>query len=113
MPKVNITIPYKFTPRPYQIPLLRAMQIGFKRAVCVWHRRSGKDLTILAAVVVPKMLERVGTYFYIFPTYSQGKKALWDGIDRDGIKIMDRIPEVLVKSRNETEMRLRLTNHWL
>jgi hypothetical protein len=110
MPKTNITIPYQFTPRPYQIPLLRAMQIGFKRAVIVWHRRSGKDLTILAGVVVPKMLERVGTYFYIFPTYSQGKKALWDGIDRDGVKIMSRIPEVLIKSRNETEMRIELKN---
>jgi len=86
------------------------MQIGFKRAVIVWHRRSGKDLTILAGVVVPKMLERKGTYFYIFPTYSQGKKALWDGIDRDGVKILDRIPEVLIAKKNETEMRLELKN---
>ena len=91
MPKTNITIPYQFTPRPYQIPLLRAMQIGFKRAVIVWHRRSGKDLTILAGVIVPKMLERVGTYFYIFPTYSQGKKALWDGIDRDDVIILSNM----------------------
>ena len=110
MSKVNLTIPYKFTPRDYQIPLLRAMQSGFKRAVCVWHRRSGKDLTILAGVVVPKMLERVGTYYYIFPTYSQGKKALWDGMDKEGVKVLDRIPEVLIKSKNETEMRIELKN---
>ncbi len=110
MSKVTITIPYRFVPRPYQIPLLKAMQSGFKRFVCVWHRRSGKDLTMLAAGVLPKMLERVGTYFYIFPTYSQGKKALWDGIDRDGVKIMDRIPKELIKSMNETEMRIELRN---
>jgi hypothetical protein len=109
--KTTITIPYKFTPRDYQIPLLKAMQEGFKRFVCVWHRRSGKDLTMLAGGVVPKMLERVGTYFYIFPTYSQGKKALWDGIDGDGVKIMDRIPKELIKGTpNETEMRIELRN---
>lgn len=106
----EITLPYAFTPRPYQLPFLKAVDAGFKRFVIVWHRRSGKDLTILAAVVVRKMLMRVGTYFYIFPTYSQGKKALWSGMDRDGVKIMDRIPKQLIKSMNETEMKIELIN---
>jgi len=106
----EITIPYKFNPRPYQIPFLRAMDIGFKRAVIVWHRRSGKDLTVMAGVVVKKMLERVGTYFYIFPTYNQGRKVLWDGIDRGGIPLMDRFPDAIVSKRNESEMRIELKN---
>ncbi len=110
-PILRVEIPHKFQPRDYQIPFLSAMvDTGFKRAVIVWHRRSGKDLTVLAGVVVPKMLERVGTYFYIFPTYNQGRKALWDGIDRDGIPLLDRFPPEAVKAKNEAEMRIELTN---
>jgi len=41
------------------------------RAVQVWHRRTGKDKTDFAAIIVKKAFERVGVYFYIFPTYSQ------------------------------------------
>lgn len=85
------------------------MDQGTKRAVIVWHRRSGKDKTVLQ-VVIKKMLERVGTYFYIFPTYSQGKKALWDGIDRDGFKLMDHFPEALVVKKNESDMKIELFN---
>ena len=36
-------VPYRFDPRPYQERLFRAMDSGLRRAICVWHRRSGKD----------------------------------------------------------------------
>lgn len=111
-PKVRqVPIPYKFEARDYQIPFLRAMNdVGFKRAVIVWNRRTGKDLTVVAGVVVPKMLERVGTYFYIFPTYNQGRKALWDSRDKEGIALLDRFPPEAIKSKNESEMRIEFTN---
>lgn len=38
--KEIITIPYKFTPRPYQKELLAALDSGFKRALVVYHRRA-------------------------------------------------------------------------
>lgn len=75
----------------------------------MWHRRSGKDKTVLQ-VVIKKMWQRVGTYFYIFPTYNQGRKVLWDGIDKNGMPFLDHFPADIVASRNEAEMRIELTN---
>jgi phage terminase large subunit len=105
-----VRIPYNFEPRPYQLPILEAMDNGFKRAVQVWHRRSGKEKTDLGGIVVKKMVERVGTYFYVFPTFVQGRKVLWDGADKDGMRFVDHFPPALVESKNDTEMKIRLKN---
>lgn len=56
------------------------------------------------------MIERVGAYFYFFPTYKQGKKILWNGMDRDGFKFMSHIPEELRKRTDNTEMLIELKN---
>ncbi len=61
---------------------------------------------------------RVGTYFHLFPTYAQGKKIMWDGIDRAGFRVMNHFPGFsaskhpsgIVKHKNETELRVELTN---
>lgn len=34
----KITIPFNFKPRDYQLPVLKAMDSGIKRAVLIWHR---------------------------------------------------------------------------
>ncbi len=106
---MKITLPHNFTPRPYQVPLLSALDGGIKRAVIVWHRRSGKDKTCLN-YVAKKMLERPGAYYYVFPTYTQGKKILWDGIDKDGQKIIDKhFPKEFLDGKpNDTEMKLHV-----
>jgi len=106
---MQIQIPFNFTPRPYQLPLLRAMDNGIKRAVLIAHRRSGKDKTLIN-LTVKKMLERVGTYFYFFPTYAQGKKILWDGMDKTGFKFLDHIPVAIRKRTNNTDMLIELFN---
>ena len=85
------------------------MDAGFKRAVIVWHRRSGKDKTVLQ-VLIKEMWKRVGTYFYIFPTYNQGRKVLWDGIDKNGMAFLDHFPPEIVSAKNESEMRIELSN---
>lgn len=103
------TIPYNFTPRDYQLPLLDAMDSGCKRAVCVWHRRAGKDKT-LVNLLMKKMTERVGTYYYFFPTYKQGKKILWNGMDKTGFKFTDHIPLALRKRTDNGEMLIELKN---
>ena len=105
----SITLPYKYTPRSYQIPLFEAIDSGIKRLIQVWHRRAGKDITDLS-LVTKKMYERVGAYYYFFPTYAQGKKILWDGLDNDGGKFLDRIPRELRVKTNETEMKIELDN---
>jgi phage terminase large subunit len=53
---------------------------------------------------------RVGTYFHLFPTYAQGKKIIWDGIDKAGFKVLDHFPHQLIKSQNETELQVELIN---
>jgi len=73
----NISLPYNFKPRDYQLPLLEAIDNGYRRLVTVWHRRSGKD-KVYINMVAKKMFERVGAYYYFFPTYQQGKKILWN-----------------------------------
>lgn len=107
MPRVKI--PFNYTPREYQIPLWEALDNGIKRAVVVWHRRSGKDKTLIN-LMVSRAVERVGAYYYFFPTYKQGKKILWDGRDREGFKFLDHIPVEIRKRTNDTELKIELIN---
>lgn len=57
------------------------------------------------------MQEHVGNYYYLFPTYSQAKKAIWEGRGKDGIRYLDHFPEVLREGKpNDTEMKIRYKN---
>lgn len=105
----EITLPHKFKPRDYQLPLLKALDSGQKRAVIVWHRRSGKDKTCFN-YMVRKAFEKVGTYFYFLPTYTQAKKVIWDNIDNDGFKMLDHIPRELISAKNSQELKIDLVN---
>lgn len=53
---------------------------------------------------------RIGTYYHFLPTYNQGKKILWDGMDYTGFKFMDHFPAELVAHKSEQEMQVTLTN---
>lgn len=103
----SIQIPYKFTPRDYQLELLEAVDSGYNRAIAVWHRRAGKDKT-LWNLIIKKALERKGIYYYFFPEYKQGRRVIWDGIDNDGFRFLDHIPNQLIKSTNSQEMKITL-----
>ena len=103
-------LPRNYNPRPYQLPLLRAIDSGVKRAVVVAHRRSGKDKTCIN-IVAKKMLEKVGTYYYIFPTFSQAKRVIWEGLDKEGNRFIDHFPNELVDGKpNDSEMKIRYRN---
>lgn len=107
---MELTIPHNYSPRPYQLPILQAIDNGVCRIVWVAHRRSGKDKTCVN-IVAKKMLERVGAYYYIFPTYNQGRKILWDGIDKEGVRFLDHFPAPLIDGKpNDTEMKLKFKN---
>jgi hypothetical protein len=82
---------------------------GKKRAVAVWHRRAGKEKTFIN-YVAKAAFQRVGTYFYLFPTYTQAKKVLWDGRDREGFPFMAHFPREVVAKKNEAELRVELVN---
>ena len=107
---MEITIPYKYTPREYQLPLLDALDSGYKRAVAVWHRRAGKDLTVLN-FMIKKMVEQVGVYYYFFPTYALGKKIIWDGIDKHGVSFLSHFPKEYIDGKpNASELKIKLKN---
>ena len=105
---MEIQLPHNFTPRSYQIPSLRALDRGKKRAVCVWHRRAGKEKTFLN-YMAKEMVKRTGAYFYVFPELAQGRKVLWDGADREGFRFIDHFPADAIDGQpNNTEMKIRI-----
>lgn len=100
-----------FDPRPYQLPFLKAMDNGCKRAVLVWHRRAGKEIACWNWLIKMAYWHRPGTYVYFFPTSRLGKRILWDGANKDGKRFLDYIPKELIKgSPNSVEMRIELIN---
>ena len=105
----KIKIPHNFSPRPYQEGLFYCIDSGFKRAVAVWHRRAGKDKTIWNLLIREAFL-RVGSYFYFFPTYSQGRKIIWDGADREGFRFLHHAPKQVIEHIRNDEMKIRLVN---
>jgi len=107
---MNITLPHRFAPRGYQLSVLSALDSGIKRAVCVWHRRAGKDKTGLN-YMIKEMGKKVGVYYYFMPTYNQGRKIIWDGIDRSGMRFIEHFPKDLIAGKpNESEMKIRFKN---
>lgn len=106
---MEIILPHKFQPRDYQLPILQAIDSGYKRIIQVWHRRCGKDKTDIN-IVAKKHIERVGSYYYFFPTYRQGKKILWEGADKNGFRFLDHFPKQLIYSMDNTDMKIRFKN---
>lgn len=105
----QITVPRNWAPRNYQMPLWDYMMGGGTRAVSVWHRRTGKDLTAVNICAV-KLCQRVGLYWHLLPTYNQGRKTVWDGMTRDGRKFIDHLPMEMASGVNNTEMKVTFEN---
>lgn len=61
----------------------------------MYHRRGGKDKTMFN-LCVEMAIREPGGYAYILPTYAQGKKIIWDSIDKEGKKFKDHIPKELL-----------------
>lgn len=103
-----IQIPYKWQPRPYQLPLWEYLQNGGKKAVGVWHRRAGKDDVMMhwACVAAHK---RVATYWHMLPEATQARKAIWTAINpHTGIRRIDEaFPHAIRAGTNEQEMFIR------
>lgn len=107
----RIAIPHNWDPRPYQMPAWRYMEGGGKRAVLVWHRRSGKDDFALN-FTASASLQRVGNYWHMLPEYNQARKAIWDAINpHTGVRRIDQaLPWEIVTSSNDQNMSRKLVN---
>jgi phage terminase large subunit len=107
-------LPNQFTLREYQSPVWKYFSTGGLRAVSVWHRRAGKDLTALHRTAV-EAFKRVGTYWHMLPQMAQGRKVIWDGIVEDqhgkATKILEwAFPLELRKKTHVQEMKIELVN---
>lgn len=109
-PKIPKTPLNDYVPRPYQAPIVKALDKGFKRVVAILPRRAGKDVTALN-YTIRKMWEKAGVYFYVLPTYAQGKKIIWDNITKCGKKFLDYFPPDLVLKKNNQEMKITMRTH--
>jgi len=101
----------RFKPREYQLDLCKKFESNeLKKYLVIWPRRAGKDICCLN-LLLRAALRRVGTYFYIFPTFQMGRRILWDAIDISGRRILSYyIPDEIIESKNEQGMRIRLIN---
>jgi phage terminase large subunit len=100
----------KFSPRPYQAPIIDAIENrGYKRVLAILPRRAGKDLTAFN-LCIRECIRKPCVIYYVFPTYSQAKKVIWDSITNTGERILDYVPDALVDSMNSQEMKIRFKN---
>lgn len=108
---MNIKIPNNWEPRLKQLPLVRYLQNGGKRAVALWHRRFGKDDVALHMTCVAAM-KRVGTYWHMLPEASQARKAIWKAINPHTGKrrIDEAFPPAIRKRTNDQEMFIEFLN---
>jgi phage terminase large subunit len=112
----DIRLPNNWDPRLYQLPVLQYLENGGKRAVSVWARRHGKDSTAINHTA-KAAFQRVGTYWHVYPTLRQARKAIWDGIDKQGRRIIyqafpgaDNPGTGIVTRVREDDMKIELVN---
>lgn len=92
------------------MPLWNFFTTGGKRAVAVWHRRAGKDSLALNWTVVAAH-QRIGTYWHMLPTANQARKVIWNGVDREGRRMIDQaFPKAIRKRTQNTEMLIEFKN---
>ena len=106
-----IQLPNDFTPRAYQLPVMRYILNGGKRAVVTWPRRHGKDLVWLHLHAMMSQKRR-GAYWHCLPSYAQAQKTVWQAFRADGKPVIANAfpPEMLARKPNDSEMRLEFKN---
>ena len=107
----KIILPHNFNPRLYQVPMLTARERGYLREVYILHRRAGKDLTAVNDMA-RAVLERIGIYYYLFPTFAQAKKVIWDGMTGEipSRKFISYFHPDSIRKINGTEMKIEFIN---
>src|SRR4051812_17255009 len=104
MSSTEVTIPHDWSPRPHQRALFDQFGHGkqYRRGCAVWHRRAGKDSCALN-LTARDMFRRVGTYWHLFPEQAQARRAIWNGIDRQGRRIIDQMLPPTVRARTSAQ----------
>lgn len=109
-PESKVHLNRSFKLREYQKPIYDALvNEKYKRVIAIWPRRAGKDI-VAFNYTLQAALETVGVYFYIFPTFSQARRVIWDSITSQGKRFSDFIPPKLLAGTNSTELKYTLIN---
>lgn len=89
----------------------QALENGVRRAVLVWHRRSGKD-DLGLHFTATQVVQYPANYWYLLPQANQARKAIWTAVDsHTGIKRIDwAFPKELRENTNDQEMLIRFKN---
>lgn len=110
-----------FRPRPYQARSMNFLMrqdakgryLDNMRVALCEHRRCGKTIRTINMIKI-RAMRQVGVYFLVYPTLNQGRKVIWDGIayneQGEGYKIIETIPPVLWKRKDNHLMSLELYN---
>lgn len=99
-----------FVPRWYQTPILDAIENkGYTRVLAILPRRAGKDIAAWN-LCIRQCLKRTQTIYYIFPTFAQARRVIWQGITNDGTHFLDFIPPEVIAAKNSQEMSIRFKN---
>lgn len=106
----KIQIP-TFTPRDYQVPVLKAFDAGLRKFVLRWHRRAGKD-EICLNMSAKGAMTTIGNYWHMLPDYSQARKAIWTAVNpKTGRKRIDEaFPLEIRKKTSDDSMYIEFIN---
>ncbi|MGD0486118.1 MAG: hypothetical protein ABSB94_02905 [Syntrophorhabdales bacterium] len=106
-----IDIPCGWVPRPDQRTLWDYLERGGKRAVCVAHRRWGKD-DVALHFTATQMIQRPGNYWHMLPQANQARKVVWDAINpKTGKRRVDEaFPKEIRRKIHEQEMFIEFAN---
>ena len=110
----EVTLPNAWQPRAHQRRLWDYLEGGGRRAVAVWHRRAGKDSTAINWTAVAAH-QRIGTYWHMLPTATQGRMVVWEGRDGHGRRLIDQAfpPSLRSSERNDRmSMELKCGSVW-
>ena len=97
----------------YQGRFFEAVSSDVRNILITWPRRHGKDLSMLSACAM-RAMQRVGNYYYLFPTRAWAERAIWNNVveigNRSGRLLDILIPPAIVEKKNIKDVRIHLKN---
>jgi phage terminase large subunit len=108
---IELRLNRQWQPRHYQRGLWDYMQRGGRRAIAVWHRRSGKD-DVALNWEGDAAHQRIGEYWHLLPEAAQGRKAIWDAVNpHTGLRRIDQaFPTELRSTTRDNDMVIKFNN---
>lgn len=97
-----------WTPRPWQVPVLRDLERNVPNILVICHRRFGKTSLMLQDVRRRAALKQ-GNYFFMMPQTEQVRKTIWnDKVASGERRIFSELNTVLAGPPRENEMTVDL-----